>query len=67
MFGVSDSSATVLAEALAKRWEGRQIVMLVDEFNSKAMLNKLVDQSFPDSVRMIFVLNALASEIPRAS
>ena len=59
-FGVSISSDVQLlhlAEALAKRWEGRQIVMLVDEISNKDMLSKLRDKSFPESVRMILVLN----------
>ena len=46
-----------LTEALAMRWEGRQIVMLVDEIRDKDMLSKLEDQSFPESVRMVLVLN----------
>ena len=59
--GVSQSKKKLellhLTEALAKRWERRQIVMLVDEIRSKNMLRKLEDQSFPDSVRMILVVN----------
>ena len=51
----------VMAEALAKRWEEHQIVMLVDEIDEKDMLSKLGDQSFPDSVRMILVLNPRTS------
>ena len=45
------------AEALAKRFEGRQIVMLVDEISSKGMLSKMGDLVFPETVRMILVLN----------
>ena len=60
-FGVSESKMGVrlldLTEALAKRWEGRQIVMLVDEIINKDMFSKLGEQCFPESVRMILVLN----------
>ena len=45
-----------MIEALAKRFE-----MLVDEIRTKKMLSKLKDQSLPDSVRMILVLNPIAS------
>merc|ERR1719264_668446 len=50
-----------LTEALATRWPGRQIVMLVDEITNKDMLSKLGDQSLPETVRMILVLNPVAS------
>ena len=45
-------------EALAKRWEGRQI-MNNDLFMiyCESILRKLGDQSSPDSVRMVLVLN----------
>ena len=47
-----------LTEALAKRWEGRQI-MNNDLFMiyCESILRKLGDQSSPDSVRMVLVLN----------
>merc|ERR1719367_1818183 len=65
-FGVSRSyyekQLLHLAEALAKKWEGRQIVMLVDEITDKDYLSKLRDQSFPDSVKMILVLNPMATD-----
>ena len=50
-----------LTEVLAKRWEGRQIVMLVDEIKDKKMLGKLKDQSLPESVRMILIVNPATS------
>ena len=60
-YGVSGSQIDVrllsLTEALAKRWEGQQIMLLVDEIINKDMLIKLGDQNFPESVRMILVLN----------
>ena len=62
-FGVSTSSdmqLVYLTEALTKRWEGRHIVILVDEIIDKDMLIKLGDQSFPESVRMILVVNPRA-------
>ena len=61
MFGVSgsddDKELLHLTEALANRWEGRQIVLLVDEIYRKEMLRTLEDQSFPESVRIILVVN----------
>ena len=59
-FGVSgflDMQLLRLTEALAKRWEGRQIVMLVDEIMQQDILSNLVKQNFPESMRMILVLN----------
>ena len=53
-----------LTEALAKRWEGRQIVMLVDEIKYKDMLSKLADQTFSESVRMILVRTPRTSDSP---
>ena len=50
----------LLADAAAKRWDGRQIVMLVDEIIDKDMLRNLGDRSFPTSVRMILVVNPSA-------
>ena len=48
-----------LTEALAKRG-GWQVVLLVDEIDYKVTLSKLGDQSIPESVRMILVLNPAA-------
>ena len=45
-----------LAEALARKWEGRQIVLLVDEI-LHTVLDKLDEQTFPESVKMILVVN----------
>ena len=59
-FDVSESYKRMelfhLIEALAKKWEGRQIVMLVDVYN-RNMLSELDARSFPESVRIILVLN----------
>ena len=67
-FGVFESDYDMellhLAEALAKRWEGRQIVMLVDEIQDKDMLSKLKYKIFPESVRMILILNPDANGSP---
>ena len=61
---LSDDNLFHLVGELAKKYEGRQIVMLVDEieFNgegpsSRDWLYELDDQSFPETVRMILVLN----------
>ena len=65
-FGFSQSSASMvllhLAEALAKRWERRQILMLVDEIFDKEMLSNLGNQTFPESVRMVLVLNPILTQ-----
>ena len=50
--GVSNRSDLFdLAEALATRLEGRQIVLLVDEIQDKEVLRRLGDPRFPESVR----------------
>jgi len=46
-----------MAKGLAERWEDHQIVMLVDEIGGQFELSELGDQSLPESVRMILVLN----------
>ena len=50
-----------LSESLTERYEERQIVLLVDEIIQKALLRKLGEQSFPESVRMILILNPKVS------
>ena len=58
-----DENLLHLVEELAKKWEGRRITMLVDEiaFSGEGAraewLHDLDDQSFPESVRMILILN----------
>ena len=51
-----------LTEALAKRWDGRQIVMLVDEITNKEMLRGLDEESIPSNVRMVMVRNPRTSD-----
>ena len=46
-----------LSKALAEKWMGRKIVLLVDEITRKVIVSKLGAQIFPDSVRMVLVLN----------
>ena len=46
-----------VAEGIAKKWEGRQIILLVDEILDKEMLSQLKEQCFPESLRMILILN----------
>ena len=53
-----------LTEAVAKEWEGWQIVLLVDEILDKDLLSKLEDQNFPESVRMVLILNPKTSDSP---
>ena len=55
-----------LCEGLSKKWEGRQIVLLVDEIFNKAMLSKLGEQRFPEFVRMVLILNPILSDTPLA-
>ena len=65
-FGISyrpgDTDLLQLSEGLTKKYEGRQIVLLVDEITNKRLLSKLGEQSFPDSVRMILILNPIESK-----
>ena len=62
-FGVSNRSDLFdLAEALATRLEGRHIVLLVDEIQDKEVLRRLGDPRFPESVRMILILNPQESK-----
>jgi len=71
-YGVSESEEEMrllhLTEALAKRWEGRQIVILLDEIISPdIMLNSLTKQSekIPDCVRLILIVNPeFSSNLP---
>ena len=46
-----------LSQTLAERRKGEQIVVLVDEIRYQTMMDKLGDESFPDSLRLILVLN----------
>ena len=50
----------LMAEAFAERWKGKEIVMLVDEILDQHVLIKLEEQIFPDSVRMILVVNPVS-------
>ena len=45
-------------------YEGRQIVLLLDEIREKEWLNKLEEQNLPVSVRMILILNPKESKYP---
>ena len=61
--GVSGSDTEMqllhLTEALAKRWEWRQIVILLDEIFNPQMLNSLVDhvERIPQCVKLILIIN----------
>ena len=59
---VLDKQLLRLAEGLVKKWPGRQIILLVDEILGKDVLSKVGDQCFPESLRMILVLNPKESE-----
>merc|ERR1719432_488818 len=66
-YGVAESEKQMqllhLTEALAKRWEGRLIVILVDEIFFPEMLNGLADHAerIPHCVKLILILNPLGS------
>ena len=64
-FGVQhlkkDRQLLRMTESLANEYQGRQIVVLVDEIDSRGMMANLADQVFPESVRMILVLNPVLS------
>jgi hypothetical protein len=71
-YGVSESELEMqllhLTEALAKRWEGRQIVILMDEILfPDDMLNSLADHAerIPQCVKIILIVNPLFySDLP---
>ena len=44
-----DTELLRMSEVLTKKYEGRQIVLLLDEIIVKAALSKLGEQSFPES------------------
>ena len=48
-------------KALAKSWEGRDIVILVDEIINIKMLSHIGDKSIPESIRMIVIVNPSTS------
>ena len=60
-FGLSeshdDTELIYLTKALAEKWKGQQIVMLVDEIIHKDMLRNLNDSNIPPTVRMILIVN----------
>ena len=62
-FGVPEwghKQLLLMAKAFAERWKRKEIVMLVDEILDKHVLIKLEEQIFPDSVRMILVVNPVS-------
>ena len=64
--GESDDSEDMdivnLSQALAERWEGHHIVILIDEVRSQFVLNQLKNpESVPESVTHILAMNPLAS------
>ena len=63
-FRVDDSEDTYLlqlSKGLTEKYEGRQIVLLVDEILDRKMSSKLGEQNFPESVRMILIRNPAES------
>ena len=60
-FGVSPglryNQILELSEGLTGKFEGRHIVLLLDEIRHKSFLSKLGEQSVTESVRLILVLN----------
>ena len=65
IFGSDSTDRLIQAtESLAKRWEGRNIVMLMDEIVDKDMLRHLEDDSIPKSVRMVMTVNPKESRSP---
>ena len=70
-YGVSGSDRKVqlfhLTDALAKRWKGRPVVILVDEIYAPSTLKCLADHAerIPQSIRLILAVNpALSSCLP---
>ena len=52
-----------LSEGLAKRYEGRKIVMLIDEIGKEGILENLGDIQIPQTVRLILIVNPVLSNI----
>ena len=70
-YGISGSEEEMqllhLTEALAKRWEGRQIVILLDEILLPKKLNSLADHAerIPQCVKLILIVNPwYSSDLP---
>ena len=57
-----DTQFQQLIKGLTKKYVGRQIVLLVDEIIDKQFLSKLKKQSFPESLRIILILNPRESK-----
>ena len=55
--GLRSQQILELSEDLTGKFVGRQIVLLLDEIRHKSFLSKLGEQSIPESVRLILVLN----------
>ena len=55
--GLRSKQILELCEGLTGKFEGRQIVLLLDEIHHKSFLSELGEQSIPESVRLILVLN----------
>merc|ERR1712012_37797 len=53
----SDTELFQLSEGLTKKYEGRQIVLLVDEIDDKDLLSKLGEHIFTETLRIILILN----------
>ena len=50
------------SEGFTKKYKGQQIVLLVDEICNKHALRELGEQSFPETMRIILILNPRESE-----
>ena len=53
-----------LTTAFANQWEGRNIVMVMDEISERDCFQNMKEQAFPETVRMILVLNPTLSSHP---
>ena len=54
-----------LTDALAKRWTGRQIVILVDEIANDKTMPRLFDHQIPQCVTLLLVINpTISSSVP---
>ena len=50
-----------LMEALSKRWEDRQVVMLLDDILDVEMVNNLSKHQIPENIRLVMNLNPITS------
>jgi len=59
-----NTQLSCLSEALARRWEKRPILMIVDEITNEELVGNLGEANLPESVRLILIMNPITSDSP---